>query len=85
MAQGAGGADALSGQRKTLTAEQLDFRDAAQLRAALRDVDAVVHTAGPYLGDQPDVLAVRADACFGICCMVLAAAWLRAASSRLLA
>jgi len=35
---------------------QLDWRDRAALAAALEGVLAVVHTAGPYAGEAPDVL-----------------------------
>ena len=35
---------------------QLDWRDPAALAAALEGVLAVIHTAGPYAGETPDVL-----------------------------
>ena len=34
----------------------LDWRDEAALRAAMEGAAAVVHTAGPYAGERPDVL-----------------------------
>ena len=42
---------------------RLDWRDHDALRRAVRGADAVVHTAGPYAGEEPDVLvAAAADA-----------------------
>lgn len=43
--------------------EPLDYRDAASLRATLEDVSAVVHTAGPYAGETPDVLKAAIEKC----------------------
>lgn len=40
----------------TLKFLQLDWRDDTALRAAMRGVDAIVHTAGPYADETPDVL-----------------------------
>lgn len=37
---------------------KLDFRDEDALRTAMRGAAAVVHTAGPYAGEQPTVLKV---------------------------
>jgi len=51
-----GGAEALAARGRRLDVVQLDFEDGAALREALRGVDAVLHTAGPYLGKHPDVL-----------------------------
>ena len=39
----------------------LDFRDKTALRAALDGVAAVVHTAGPYAGESPDVLSAALE------------------------
>jgi predicted dinucleotide-binding enzyme len=36
--------------------EPLDWRDSAALRSVIRGAAAVVHTAGPYADEQPDVL-----------------------------
>ena len=41
---------------------ELDFRDATALRAALDGAAAVVHTAGPYAGEAPDVLRAALEA-----------------------
>ena len=40
----------------SVTFMQLDWRDAARLGEALRGASAVVHTAGPYAGEDPEVL-----------------------------
>ena len=64
MRQDAGGAQSLNEQQRSLACRSMDLRDAPQLRGALDSVDAVVHTAGPYLGEQPDVLEVRPVAPF---------------------
>ena len=47
---------------------QLDRKDDRSLQAAITGADAVVHTAGPYAGEEPDVLRASIDA--GISCYV---------------
>ena len=49
-------APALASRGSTVSYEALDWRDTAALEAALDRAAAVVHTAGPYAGEQPDVL-----------------------------
>ena len=56
--QEVGGVEVLKGRSRELDVLQLDFKDGVALRRALHGIDAVLHTAGPYLGEQPDVLRV---------------------------
>ena len=62
--QDAGGELALQRQCKRLQTLTLDLEDSVQLQGALQGVTAVVHTAGPYLGKQPDVLKARCPCIF---------------------
>ena len=45
------------GCSSTIRYEALDFRDAAALASSLDGAAAVIHTAGPYSGESPEVLA----------------------------
>ena len=55
--------DASADSSSSLEFLKLDWRDHEALRRAIRGADAVVHTAGPYAGEEPDVLvAAAADA-----------------------
>ena len=68
--QGAGGAEALQQRGQTLQAATLDYTDRSALEAALKGMDVVMHTAGPYLGEKPDILDVRPAstlACHAFC------------------
>lgn len=56
--QEVGGAEELASRGRRLETVQLDWRDTVGLDAALQGVDALLHTAGPYLGEQPDLLQV---------------------------
>ena len=49
---------------------QLDWKDRASLRSALEGASAVVHTAGPYLGEKPIVLEEAIAAGYVLCVCV---------------
>lgn len=57
--QDAGGEEALAAQQKSVKGACVNIRDGGALRRAMLGCDAVVHTAGPYLGEQPTVLKAR--------------------------
>lgn len=56
--QGAGGEGALQSRGQRLKCTTLDYTDTVALEAAIQGMDVVIHTAGPYLGKQPDILEV---------------------------
>mmetsp|Transcript_36576 Transcript_36576/g.65747 ORF Transcript_36576/g.65747 Transcript_36576/m.65747 type:complete len:398 (+) Transcript_36576:3-1196(+) len=49
-------AAAISSTGSTVTYEKLDWRNAQELGAVLAESAVVVHTAGPYAGEKPEVL-----------------------------
>jgi len=49
--------------RVSVDFRQLDWRDDVDLRRAMRGASAVVHTAGPYAGEDPTVLRAALDGC----------------------
>ena len=55
-------AAALTSGGSTVAYQQLDWRSTKDLAVALETATAVVHTAGPYAGETPEVLRAAIDA-----------------------